>query len=641
MRIVDLLAENRISLNVPVRSKEEAMELLFGLQAKSGDIGNMEEYRAAVWERERQASTAVEAGIAVPHAKCACVARPCLSLCRAEKPVDCGAMDGNPTDLFIMIAAPPDDRLHLELLSRLMTLLADPHFMTSVRGAPDAHAVRTVIDRFENERFGAQERENHAPPRILAVTACPTGIAHTYMAAEALERAGRELGIPVKAETQGAAGVKNALTAQEIASCEGIIVAASREVDLARFDGVRVLRVPVADGVRRPAELLREVKNAPVYHAHAPAAASAAPPVGGTLTQRTYRQLMSGVSQMLPFVIGGGVLTAIGYLLDDPSLGFANFGENTPVAAWFTSVGNAAMSMMLPVMAAFLAMAIADVPGFAPGFVGGLLAVTGSTFDTELGVPAGFLGAIVAGFAAGYLMLGLKRACARLPSVFDGIKPVLLYPVAGISGVGLFMCLVNPAVATLNEMLYSGLETMGEGSSVALGAVLAAMMAIDMGGPFNKAAYVFGTSTLAALTASGAVGSRVMASVMLGGMVPPLATALATTFFGRLFTAEERKAGAVNYVLGLCFITEGAIPFAARDPLRVLPACIAGSALAGALSMEFGCRIPAPHGGIFVLPVVHFPVRYLLALAAGSVLGMLLLALLKPKTASDGAQASE
>ncbi len=630
MRIVNLLAEDRICLNAPVHSKDEALELLFRLQEKSGVIVDMDVYRAAVLERESQASTAVEAGIAVPHAKCACVARQSLALCRAKTPIDCGAMDGRPTDLFIMIAAPPDDRMHLELLARLMTLLSDPHFTEALRGAPDARGMRAVIDRFESERFGSPEQPARGMPRILAVTACPTGIAHTYMAAEALERAGRETGIPVKAETQGAAGVKNALTAQEIAACEGVIIAASREVDLSRFDGVRVLRVPVTDGIRRPAELLKEVARAPVYRAESPAPAEPeAPDAAATPALRAYSRLMSGVSQMLPFIVGGGVLTALGFLFDDATLGFASFGQNTPVAAWFTAVGEASMSLALPVMAAFLAMAIADTPGFAPGFVGGLLAVAGSTLTAERGVSAGFLGAIVAGFAAGHLVNLLKRACAHLPPTLEGIKPVLLYPVAGIAVTGLFICLVNPAVGVLNDALYSGLESMGQGSSIVLGAVLAGMMAGDMGGPFNKAAYVFGTSTLAALTASGTIGSRVMASVMLGGMVPPLATALATTFFGSLFTDAERKAGGVNYVLGLCFITEGAIPFAVRDPLRVLPACIAGSALAGALSMAFGCRLPAPHGGIFVLPVVHNPAGYLAALAAGSVLGMVLLALFK------------
>lgn len=629
MRIVSLLSASRIRLGVPLKSKEEAIGFLVDLQTADGSIADAAAYREAVFERERQVSTAVEAGIAVPHARCACVKEPRLALCRTQTPIDCGAMDKRPTDLFFLIAAPLDGTLHLEILSRLMTLLMDEHFAAALRSAPDAETLITIVDRFETERFGAPEKEKAGKPRILAVTACPTGIAHTYMAAEALEKAGRAAGIPVKAETQGAAGVKNALTPQEIASCEGVIVAADREVDLARFDGIRVLRVPVADAIRRPEELLREVADAPVYRAKKELTAAL-----GVLERpahRLYRQMMSGVSHMLPFVIGGGILTALGYLIDDPSLGFAHFGANTPVAAWLTTVGDLSMGLMLPVMAAFIAMAVADTPGFAPGFVGGMLAVTGATFQGSHGVSAGFLGALLAGFAAGYLMLGLETLCAKLPASLESIKPVLIYPVAGVVLIGLFVYLVNPVVGAVNEALYAGLEMMSERGSIALGAVLAGLMSGDMGGPLNKAAYVFGTSTLASVSATGAVGSRVMASVMIGGMVPPLATALATTFFGDRFTPDERRSGTVNYVLGLCFITEGAIPFAVRDPLRVLPACIAGSALAGALSMAFGCRVPAPHGGIFVLPVMHNAPGFVAALAAGSVLGMALLALLKPK----------
>ena len=521
----------------------------------------------------------------------------------------------------------------------MMVMLMDEEFCRALMEAGTAEEFLTCIDRQEREKYPEEDGEILPPTqeerkpqgyRIVAVTACPTGIAHTYMAAEALEKKGQEIGIPVKAETQGSGGAKNVLTRAEIKAADAVIIAADKDVDLARFDGKHVLRVPVSDGIHRPEELIRTAPDAPVYR-HTGAVEEA--PEGESFSRRLYKQLMNGVSHMLPFVIGGGILIALAFLLDDASIDYANFGTNTPVAAWFRNIGNAAFNVMLPILAAYIASAIADRPGLMVGFVGGALAVSGATFASpagDSGSVSGFLGALIAGFVAGYLMLALRALCDKLPRTLEGIKPVLIYPVVGLLLIGLFMCVINPFVGMLNSALYSGLSAMGSGSKVLLGFVVAAMMAIDMGGPFNKAAYLFGTSTLATADIA-AGGSDVMAAVMIGGMVPPIAIALATTFFKNRFTQEERKSGPVNYVMGLCFITEGAIPFAAADPWRVILSCALGSGVAGALSMLFGCASPAPHGGLFVFPVMHNILGYVAALAVGSLVGMILLAVLKKK----------
>ncbi|MBM6663301.1 PTS fructose transporter subunit IIABC [Flavonifractor plautii] len=637
MRIVDLLSPEKIALGASAADKEGAIDLLVDLQAKSGCLTDREAYKQAILARESQTSTAIEMGIAVPHAKSACVTSPSLAACILKEGVDYGAMDGQPSDLFFMIAAPLNGDLHLEILSHLMVLLMDFNFVSELRSAPDAKAFMAVIDKFEAAKFPEEApAEVPAPaadspaagPRILAVTACPTGIAHTYMAAEALEKKGKELGISVKVETQGSGGAKNILTRKEIDTCDGIIIAADKEVDLARFDGKPVLRVPVSDGIHKPEELIRQAPDAPIYHHAGQVIQETA---SESIGRKLYKQLMNGVSHMLPFVIGGGILIALAFLLDDASIDYANFGTNTPIAAWFKNIGNTAFNFMLPILAGYIAMSIADRPGLMVGFVGGALAVSGATFLSPSGtsVSAGFLGALIAGFAGGYLMLAMRKVCDKLPRALEGLKPILIYPVVGLLIIGLFMCLINPIVGAINTALYSGLEAMGEGSKIILGIVLAGMMAVDMGGPFNKAAYVFGTSTLAAMAAG--QGSDIMAAVMIGGMVPPIAIALATTFFRNRFTEDERKSGVVNYIMGLCFITEGAIPFAASDPLRVLPACIVGSGVAGALSMAFGCALPAPHGGIFVFPVMTNILGYVIALVVGSLVGMILLGLLKKK----------
>ncbi|MEG0764936.1 MAG: fructose-specific PTS transporter subunit EIIC [Pseudoflavonifractor sp.] len=635
MRITDLLSPAGVLLGAAPVGQAEALDLLVRLHEDQGNLADAARYQADVLAREAQGSTAIGMGIAVPHAKSAAVLRPGLAAMTAPAGVDCGAPDGKPSTLFFLIAAPLEGAdVHLELLARLMKLLMHKDFPAQLRAAQSPAEFLALIDRAESASFPDEPRKPLPQAyQVLAVTACPTGIAHTYMAAEALEQAAAALGISIKVETQGSVGQENALSQAEIAACDGVIIAADSGVDLARFQGKPLLQVPVSDGVNRPQVLLRQITggNAPVYRHSVPADMLGA---DDHLGHKIYSQLMTGVSHMLPFVIGGGVLIALAYLLDDPGLGLATFGANTPLAAWCKTMGTTAFRFMMPVLAAYISYAIADRPGLMVGFVGGALALSGATLTSpDGGVSAGFLGALIAGFAAGYLMLGLRRLCSHLPKTLDGMKPVLIYPVAGLALMGLFMCLINPGVGSLNTALYSGLAAMGGTSRIALGALLAGMMAIDMGGPFNKAAYVFATSTLAATAAAG--GSEVMAAVMAGGMVPPLALALCCSFFKNRFTAIQRKSGLVGYILGLCFITEGAIPFAAADPLRVIPACAVGSALAGGLSMYFHCAIPAPHGGIFVFPLITNLAGFAVALVAGSLLGMLLLALLKQKKTEE------
>ena len=658
MRITDLLKPQSILLGGQAADKAGAIDALIDLQAAGGHLADKAAYKEAILAREAQSSTAIEAGIAVPHAKSDAVAGPGLAAMTLTQGVDYGAMDKQPSDLFFMIAAPLDGNLHLEILSRLMVLLMDPEFTSGLRAAKNAEEFLAVIDKAEAAKYGeagvpgvesvdtAEEAAKAAKNaggeyRVLAVTACPTGIAHTYMAAEALEKAGKALNITVKVETNGSGGVKNALTAEEIAAADGIIIAADKNVETARFDSKPVIFVPVSDGIHKAEELVKNAAagNAPVYHHQGGAeTVEAASTVKESLGRKTYKDLMNGVSHMLPFVIGGGILIALAFLLDtfDPS-NAANFGMGTPVAAFFKTVGGVAFNFMLPILAGYIAMSIADRPGLVVGFVGGSMAAAGTSFATIAGtadpVASGFLGALLAGFVGGYFMLAFEKLCDKLPRSLEGIKPILLYPVVGVLFMGLFMCAFGPIVGALNTGLTSFLAGLGGTSKVLLGAVLGGMMSIDMGGPFNKAAYVTGTGAIATALAAGAgqgaIEYQMMASVMVGGMVPPIAIALCTTFFKKKFTADERKSGVVNYIMGLCFISEGAIPFAAADPLRVIPSCVVGSAVAGALSMVFGCGLMAPHGGIFVFPVVTNVLGYVISLVAGSVVGMAMLAALK------------
>ena len=605
MRITELLKKESIELGVKVSDKEEAIDRLVSLMDAGGRLKDTAGYKEGILAREALGSTAIGEGIAIPHAKVEAVKEPGLAAMVVPEGVDYDAFDGSLANLLFMIAAPAEGAdVHLEALSRLSTLLMNPGFKEGLIGAEDKDEFLRIIDEAEVERFGAPEGEagqnakedaetgakagakaqagaeadTSSGYRVLAVTACPTGIAHTYMAAENLENTGKKLGIALKAETDGSGGAQNVLTREEIAAADAIIIAADKNVEMARFDGKPVIMVPVADGIHKAEELIKRAVDGtvPVYH-HTGAAGGESVPEGSDSIGRTiYKHLMNGVSHMLPFVIGGGILIALAFLFDDYSINPANFGKNTPLAAYLKTVGEQAFGMMLPILAGFIAMSIADRPGLAVGLVAGLIAKTGATFANPAGgdVNAGFLGALFAGFVGGYIVAGLRKLFSRLPKSLEGIKPVLLYPVIGIFLAAVVTTFVNPYMGMINDGLTHFLNGMGGVSRIVLGMVLGGMMSIDMGGPFNKAAYVFGTAQLAE------GNFEVMAAVMAGGMVPPIAIALCTSFFKKKFTAKERQSGIVNYVMGLSFITEGAIPFAAQDPLRVIPSCIIGSAIA-------------------------------------------------------------
>ena len=640
MRIVDLLHKEGINLNINPSDKSECINELIDLMDKTGNLNNKEEYRKAILEREDLSTTGIGDGIAIPHGKTSAVKRASLAAAVCKQGVDYDSLDGMPAHLIFMIAVPDNnDNLHLEVLARLSTILMDEGFRKSLIDCTDKDEFLKLIDEKESEKFpdevenkgeAALSSTNDGRYKVLAVTACPTGIAHTYMAAESLENKAKEMGISIKVETNGSGGAKNVLTKEDIENAECIIVAADKNVEMARFNGKKVIKTKVADGIHKATELLERASNgnAPVYHHESDSSDSDEEVDGEGIGRKLYKHLMNGVSHMLPFVIGGGILIALAFLLDDYSIDPSNFGMNTPVAAFLKTVGGLAFNFMLPILAGYIAMSIADRPGLAVGFVGGALASSGTTFNSAFDssivpISGGFLGALFAGFVAGYLVLGLKKLFSYLPDALEGLKPTLLYPFLGIGLIGLIMVIVNPFFGAINEGITYFLNSMGGTSRVLLGIIVAAMMAIDMGGPFNKAAYVFGTASLA----SG--NYEVMAAVMAGGMVPPLAIALSTSFFGNRFTENERKSGITNYIMGLSFITEGAIPYAAADPLRVIPACVIGSGVAGAISMIFNCTLMAPHGGIFVVPVIGNPLFYLLAVAAGSVVGMLMLAVLK------------
>lgn len=634
MRITDLLKKEAIELGASVSTKNEAIDKLISLHEKAGNLNDVQAYKAAILERENQGSTAIGEGIAVPHAKSESVKVPGLSAITLPNGVDYGAPDGKASDILFMIAAPLDGDLHLEILSRLMVMLMEPEFCADLRKAATADEFLQIIDKKESEKYPSEPKEEPAVKqgyRILAVTACPTGIAHTYMAAEALEKAGEEMGYPLKAETNGSGGAKNVLTKKEIEECDGIIVAADKNVEMARFDGKPVIKTSVSNGINKPEELINKIIDgkAPIYHSDSQQTDVSDDDEKESFGRKVYKHLMNGVSHMLPFVVGGGVLIALGFLIDtlagNADVG-GDFGYTNPVAAVIFWIGKAAFAFMLPILAGYISQSIADRPGLLPGIVGGYLATTGATLSSPTGddsAVSGFLGALLAGFVAGLLVNLLKKAFSWLPKSMDGIKPVFIFPLLGTLLIGVFMLAINPFVGFINIGLSNGLSSLGETSRILLSIVLAAMMAIDMGGPFNKAAYVFGTAAIA----DG--NGWIMAAVMIGGMIPPIAIALSTTFNKKKWTNEELKSGPVNYLMGMCFITEGAIPYAASDPLRVIPSCMVGSAVAGAVTSLFNCSCPAPHGGIFVFAVVDNPLGYLVALVAGSVAGALMLALLK------------
>ena len=634
MRITELFTAQSIALDETLTDRDQIIHRLVELQATHGNITDKEAYKKALYAREDEGSTYVDNGITVPHAKTDVVTRPSLAALRLAKPVQYNPEDDGTTDLLFAIAAPENGSLHVDMLARMMQMLMNEDFAEKLKAAKTPAEFLDLIDAQEEEQFGSESFTQQQIPqdgyRILAVTACVNGIAHTYMAAEALVKAGDKLGLPTKVETYGSDGAKNILTREEIAACDGIIVAAEKKVETARFDGKPVLFTRVDDGIHKPEELIKKIVHGevPVYHAEGGAVAAESADTKDSFGRSLYKNLMNGVSHMLPFVVGGGIMIALAFLLDDYAIDPSNFGMNTPVAAFFKTVGSAAFGYMLPILAGFIAMSIADRPGLAVGFAGGILAMNGTNFadlaaGSTTGISGGFLAALLAGFAAGYIVEFLKKITEKLPASLNGIRPMLIYPLGGILIVGAMMCAVNPVMGMINTAMTNWLNAMGGTSKVLLGAIVAGMMSVDMGGPFNKAAYVFGTAALA----SGNYG--VMAAVMVGGMVPPIAIALSTTFCPKKWSPDERRNGIVNYVMGLCFVTEGAIPYAAADPLRVLPSCIAGSALAGSLSMVFGCGLRAPHGGIFVFPVVDHPVLYCVALAVGSLVGAVLLSLLK------------
>lgn len=653
MKITELLDKRSISLDAAPASKSEALDLAVELMAAGGKLSDVEAYRRQVYAREEESTTGIGEGIAIPHGKCDAVKKPGLAAMVIRDGVDFDSLDGEPVTLLFLIAAPnTKDNVHLDVLSKLSVLMMDEAFSASLRNAETVEQFLSIIDQADEDQADIDERlaagtekngntvqtdeasgatmaegTDAQAPRLLAVTSCPTGIAHTYMAAEGLEKAARSRGWHIKVETRGSAGAKNVLTEQEIAEADCIIVAADAQVPMDRFDGKRVIECQVSDGISKADELLEQAAagTVPIYRAAAGSISSSAQKNGksGSVGHQIYVQLMNGVSHMLPFVVGGGILIAIAFLIDGFSVDMnalpldqrSNFGSITPVAAWCKNVGGLAFNFMLPVLAGFIAMAIGDRPALAVGFVGGIIAYQGKS---------GFLGALAAGFLAGYVILGLRKLCSRLPEALEKIAPVLIYPVVGVLVIGLAMSfVVEPVMGTVNMALNQGLSSMGGTNKVILGFVLAAMMAVDMGGPFNKAAYVFGTAAIA----SG--NYDVMAAVMIGGMTPPVAIALATMLFKKKFTKEERDAGPTNFIMGLAFITEGAIPFAASDPVHVLPACLIGSGVAGAMSMLFDCTLMAPHGGIFVFPVMGNPLFYLVALVVGTAISTVLLGVLK------------
>ena len=632
MRITDLLDQRSILLDAAPKTKSEALDQIVDLMAKSGKIRDLEAYRKQVYLREEESTTGIGEGIAIPHGKCSAVERPGLAAMVVKDGVDFESLDGEPVTLIFLIAAPnTEDNVHLDVLSKLSVLMMDEEFSQSLRQAESVEQFLAIIDKADDEKPDIDERlegtKADAAAGILAVTSCPTGIAHTYMAAEGLEKAAKAAGINIKIETRGSGGAKNVLTDKEIAEAGCIIVAADAQVPMDRFDGKKVIECQVSDGINKADELIKRAVagDAPVYHAaNAPAKQQAGKGSGG-IGHQIYTQLMNGVSHMLPFVVGGGILIAVAFLLDGLFVDMSAlsveersaFGTITPIAATFKGIGDAAFGLMLPVLAGFIAMAIGDRPALTVGFVGGVLAANGTS---------GFLGALAAGFLAGYIIKALRMVCEKLPEALEKLTPVLIFPVVGVLVMGLSMnFIIEPVMGAINTALNNGLSSMGDSSRILLGIVLGGMMAIDMGGPFNKAAYVFGAGAIA----SG--NYEIMAAVMIGGMTPPCAIALATLLFK--FTKEERDAGPTNFIMGLAFITEGAIPFAASDPLHVLPACIIGSASAGALSMAFKCTLMAPHGGIFVFPVVGNAFMYLLALVVGTVVSAVLLGSLKKKVA--------
>ena len=636
MRITDLLSKDGIELNVNAKDKNDIINKMTKLMLKTGRITDLNAYTELVLKREEEGSTGVGEGIAIPHGKGDCVTEPGLVAMVVPNGVEYDALDGKPVNLLFMIAAPnTSDNVHLDVLSRLSTMLMDTEFKNKLISAKSKEEFLNIINETENEKF-KEETKQEQGYEILGITACPTGIAHTYMAAEALENAGKEVGHLVKIETQGQSGVKNKLTKEEIKNAKAIIIAADIDIDLSRFKGKKVLKAKVADGIHKPKELIEKAltdKNIPVYQGNGKDDSEYENSDG--IGSRIYRHLMNGVTHMLPFVVGGGILIAIAFLLDDYSIDPSNFGMNTPIAAFFKTIGGIAFDFMLCILSGYIAMSIADRPGLAVGFVGGAVAKAGTTFasltnpDVTL-VSSGFLGALIAGFIGGYVVLLLRKVFSFLPKSLESVKPILIYPVGGILLIGLIMLAINPVVGAINTALNNFLSSMQGANKIILGAILGGMMSVDLGGPVNKASYTFGTGMLAE------GHYDIMAAVMAGGMVAPLAIALLSTFFPKKLPKKDRQSALLNYIMGFSFISEGAIPFASADPIRVIVSCVVGSAVAGAMSMLFNCTLMAPHGGIFVLPVVGNAALYLLSIVIGSLVAMFILAALKKNVWSKG-----
>ena len=636
MKITDLLSKDSIELNVSASSKDDIISKMTELMLKTGKITDANAYKELVLKREEEGSTGVGEGIAIPHGKGDCVKEPGLVAMVVPNGVEYDALDGKPVNLLFMIAAPnTSDNVHLDVLSRLSTMLMDTEFKNKLISAKSKDEFLNIINEAENDKFKEETKESNGY-EILGITACPTGIAHTYMAAEALENAGKEVGHLVKIETQGQSGVKNKLTKEEIKNAKAIIIAADIDIDLSRFKGKRVLKAKVADGIHKPKELIERAlngKDVPVYQGNGKDEEDSDDREGAG--SKIYRHLMNGVTHMLPFVVGGGILIAIAFLLDDYTIDPANFGMNTPIAAFFKTVGNAAFDFMLCILAGYIAMSIADRPGLAVGFVGGALAKAGTTFDSisnpdAVIVSSGFLGALLAGFIGGYIVLLLRKIFSFIPKSLDSIKPILIYPVGGILLMGVIMIAINPVVGAINTALNNFLSSMQGANKLILGAILGGMMSVDLGGPVNKAAYTFGTGMLAE------GHYDIMAAVMAGGMVPPLAIALLATFFPKKLPRKDRQSALLNYIMGFSFISEGAIPFASADPIRVILSCVVGSAVSGAMSMLFNCTLMAPHGGIFVIPVVGNALMYIVSIVVGSVVAMAIMAALKKNVWKKG-----
>lgn len=629
MKITDLLSIDSIEIGSSYKDKDELLKNAVKLMCRSGIINNEKEYLNSVMEREKESTTGVGNGIAIPHGRCKAVDKAGLAAIVLNKPVEYEALDNKPVELLFLIAAPEDKgNVHLEILSKLAMMLMDQEFTFKLKNSRTAEEFIRVIDEAEENKNAQIKEEIKSDKLILAVTACPTGIAHTYMAAEALEKAAAKKGLRIKVETRGSGGAKNILKESEIEEAEGIIVAADTRVPMDRFNGHQVIECQVSKGISSPEDLIDDILNhkGKTFKSNIKAEKEE---TGDSLGHQLYKHLMNGVSHMLPFVVGGGILIALAFLIDGLSYDInvlsaaerANFGCLTPLSSLLKGqIGGLAFSFMLPVLAGFIAMSIADRPGLAVGIVGGAIAANGTS---------GFLGALAAGFIAGYLVELIKKVSDKvIPASLDGIKPVLIYPLLGILGIGLIMIYaIEPVVGAINTGLNSFLSSLSGANVILLGMLVAGMMAVDMGGPFNKAAYVFGVASIA----SG--NYNIMAAVMIGGMVPPCAIALSTLLFKDKFTESERKSGPTNFIMGLAFITEGAIPFAAADPLHVIPGCVIGSAVSGGLSMLFNCTLMAPHGGIFVFPVVGNPVLYLVSLIVGTVAAAIILGLSKKRVA--------